>query len=119
MGEIPAEVMSTAYIKGGGLAAALLAFAMYLPKFLNNFRADKIEGNVLVRLSEAEQKIIQLSNAIHAHAIDLTLAQTLLLKVYHSMQDNGHDIPEELAEYIDEMMAERKKAKESKRGTQT
>lgn len=114
MNEFPPDLVNTAYMKGGGIAAAMIGFALYLPKLVNAMRADKIEGNVLARLSEAEQKIIHLSNVIHAHAIDLTLAQTLLLKVYHSMKESGSEIPDDLQIYIDEMMDERKKAKEAK-----
>jgi len=114
MTELPPDLTQSAYAKGGGILAAALAFMFWLPRLMNQRKGDQIEGNVLKRLDEAEQKIIELSDSIHEHAIDLTLAQMVILKLYHSAKDAGHAIPTDVQDYVDEMMERRARKKDAK-----
>ena len=68
-----------------GIAAsitmALVGLAVTLPKILNSIRADRLDGNVLVRLQALEGKAKQ-DEKIHRHAIRITKLCMLLLKFH-------------------------------------
>jgi uncharacterized coiled-coil protein SlyX len=94
---------------GFGVVVFLILVSLQIPKIINGLRGDRADGNILTRLATAEAKIMELSDTIHAHAIDITLAQMHLLKLYHQMLEEGSDIPQDVQGYVDEIMARRAK----------
>lgn len=99
-------------VGGAGLLFLVLVWAASnAQRIFNNWKVDKLDSSVLTRLAEAEARIIELSDTIHDHAIDLTLAQMMILKMYHQMKDEGMDIPPEVQDYVNEMMSRRGKKK--------
>lgn len=94
---------------GFAVVVALVLLSLQFPKVINAFLGDQANGNIIKRLAIAEKKIMELSDTIHAHAIDITLAQMHLLKLYHQLQEEGLEVPADVQGYVDEIMARRAK----------
>lgn len=88
-----------------GIAAsitmALVGLAVTLPKILNSIRADRLDGNVLVRLQALEEGKAKQDEKIHRHAIRITKLCMLLLKFHGLLVRNNIEIPKDM---IDEMV---------------
>jgi hypothetical protein len=88
---------------GGAWAAAVSAvvgIAVFLPKILNVVKGDKIDGNVLTRLSDAEKNIGELNVKIQQHAIELTQVQMMLVQAVEHMEHHETPVPAKLAAYV-------------------
>lgn len=94
---------------GGSIAAALVTLALTLPKILNAIKADRLDGNVLVRLQKLEEKTAKQDEKIHRHAVRITKLSMLLLKFHGLLVRNNVPIPQGM---IDEMVELTKEIKD-------
>jgi len=96
-------ISSTALSLVLGLAAA----ALYLPKLLNGIKSDGLTSSALARIATLEAQVVELSNSIHDHAVELTLAQLLILEMHFEMVQKGVPIPDHIQQRVDEIKAKK------------
>ena len=90
-------------ITGGGIAAALIGLAAYLPKLLNAIKGDRIDGNLLNRITNLEAKSVVQDGKIHDYAVKITRLTVIMMRLEALLVDNGVNIPPDLAAEIDEL----------------
>lgn len=88
------------------IAAALVGFAVYLPKINNGMKQDGIHGNVLDRLAALEKKSAQQDNKIHKQAVRITKLVMLVLKLEGIIALNGAKLTQEVIDDIQELTKE-------------
>ena len=82
------------------IAAALIGLAVYLPKISNGMKADRIDGNVLDRITNLEAKADVQDAKIHKQAIRITKLVMLVIKLEALIVRSGVQIDKGLADEI-------------------
>lgn len=120
------------YALAGGVAAALIALATALPKILNAYKRDKIDGDALdtfyKRLRAKEARIDEMDATIHQLAIErteLTVTVQELVSITTQLTgiivDCGATVPAALLSQLSRISAnlEKKAEKEAKEAKAT
>lgn len=103
-------------LTGGALAAAVIALAYVLPKLLNGFKGDQLNGNVLERLKAMEdhaavqdRKMIVQDDKIHRYAIKVTKLIIISMRLEGLLMANNITIPPDLIAEIARLKNETEK----------
>ncbi len=113
MNELSDVLGKSVALTGGALAAAVIALAYILPKLLNGFKGDQLNGNVLERLKAMEdhaavqdRKMILQDDKIHRYAIKVTKLIIISIRLEGLLVANEIEIPPDLITEIDKLKNE-------------
>jgi len=84
----------------GTIVATVLAIPLVVPKIMNMFKSDKLDGGSLDRLAKAEEHISELRKQVSQQNLELTDAQMMLIQVHSIMNQHDTPIPENVTTYI-------------------
>jgi hypothetical protein len=94
-------------LTGGGplgvtsvIAIALIALAALIPKLLNSFKGDMIQGNILDRLKSLEQGAASQEIKVHKFAVKVTKLVVVVIRLEALLKDNNIPIPADLMEEV-------------------
>jgi hypothetical protein len=93
------EITSKIGLTAAGVATALIALGMSVPKLLNGYKTDRIDSNLLERLDKMDEKI-------HTQAVRITRLTVLIIRLEALLIAHKIDIPVELRQELDEISKE-------------
>jgi ClpP class serine protease len=92
------------------LAIFLVVVATYLPKFMNAFKTDKLDGNILNRLEKMEayasaqaKKNSEQDHKIHRFAVKVTKLVVVMIRLESLLMFHNIPIPQDLQDEINEL----------------
>ncbi len=107
MSELTDMLGKGAGLTGGFLVAAVLALAYMLPKLLNGFKGDQLNGNVLERLKAMEdhatlqdKAMIRQDDKIHRYAVKVTKLVVIIIRLEALLMADKVTIPGDLVQEI-------------------
>lgn len=116
MGELSAMLGNSLAVTGGLFVASIIALAYMLPKLLNGFKGDQLNGNVLERLKAMEEhalvqdrKMILQDDKIHRYAVKVTKLIVIIIRLEALLMANSVNIPNELLDEIAKLKEEAEK----------
>jgi hypothetical protein len=86
-------------VVAAGVATALVALGASIPKLLNGFKTDRIDGNLLARLDAMDAKI-------HTQAVRITRLTVLIIRLEALLIAHKIEIPKDLRDELDEISKE-------------
>lgn len=85
------------------IATALFAMAFGLPKLVNGFKSDKLDGSILDRVTKLEAKAEIQDLKIHRQAVRITKLVVLVIRLEGILMASGTQIPDSVREEIMEL----------------
>lgn len=94
----------------GVLIILLIVISTYLPKMMNAFRSDKLDGNILDRLEKMEKhanaqvrKNESQDDKIHKFAVKVTKLVVVMIRLESLLMFHNIPIPQDLQDEINEL----------------